>query len=93
MGDRKARCRCKARRHADRHARRRRRSTAIFDESTSGDDVAWKVSITNRCRTLDFSGRSPATACPRNGHRPDGQLSVHGDAGVAPALSGVIRRD
>ena len=33
-------------------------STAIFDGTTSGDYVAWKVSITNPMPlTLDFSGK------------------------------------
>ena len=40
-------------------------SGEIFDGTTSGDDVAWKISITNPMPlTLAFTGRFPATACP-----------------------------
>ena len=57
-------------------------SSEIFDGRTSGDDVAWKVSIKNPMPlTLAFS-------CLRRqherriGHRPDGELSVFGSKGV-----------
>ena len=40
-------------------------STEIFDGTANGDDVAWKVSITNPMPlTLDSPARLPATACP-----------------------------
>ena len=40
-------------------------SGEIFDGTANGDDVAWKISITNPMPlTLSFTGKSPATACP-----------------------------
>ena len=59
-------------------------STEIFDGTANGDDVAWKVSITNPMPlTLEFTGKVVRRQhLRRNGHRPDGQFSVQGDEGV-----------
>ena len=59
MGERKATLTLEElRRHADGHARRRRQFRRIFDGTANGDDVAWKVSITNPMPlTLDFTGK------------------------------------
>ncbi len=47
-------------------------STEIFDGSTSGDNVAWKVSITNPMPlTLDFTGKVSGD-------------SISGEMGIGP---------
>ena len=47
-------------------------STAIFDGTASGDDVAWKVSITNPMPlTLDFTGKVSGD-------------TISGDMGIGP---------
>ena len=68
----------------------------IFDGTVNGDDVAWKISITNPMPlTLEFTGKvCRRQHVRRNGHRPDGQLPVQGDRGrnvslaVVPANAG-----
>ena len=59
-------------------------SSEIFDGTINGDDVAWKISITNPMPlTLAFIRQGLRRQhVRRNGHRPDGQLPVHRDAGV-----------
>ena len=60
-------------------------SSEIFDGTVSGDDVAWK-SLDHQPDAAD--ARLHRQGCRRqhvrrNGHRPDGQLPVHGDKGVS----------
>jgi len=59
-------------------------STAIFDGSANGDDVAWKVSITKPDAADAGLHRQGERRhhLRRHGHRPDGQLSVQGRKGV-----------
>ncbi len=59
-------------------------SGEIFDGTVNGDDVAWKISITNPMPlTLAFTGKVEGDAhLGRNGHRPDGEFPVQGREGL-----------
>ena len=68
----------------------------IFDGTISGDAVNWKVSITNpdavdaRVHRQGFRRQHER----RDGHRPDGQLPVHGREGLifSAARAAILRR-
>ena len=65
-------------------------SGEIFDGTVNGDDVAWKISITQPLALtlrLHRQGRGRRHV-RRNGHRPDGFIPVQGHAGVVLSLSG-----
>jgi hypothetical protein len=63
-------------------------STEIFDGAVSGDTVNWKVSITNPMPlTLEFIGKRQHVR--RSGYWPDGQLSLHRDAGLSRSRGGL----
>ena len=68
-------------------------STEIFDGTANGDDVAWKVSITNPMPlTLEFTGKvSGDNISGEMGIGPMGSF-LHGDAGVRHDLRRPARK-